>query len=43
VVWGMPGTAWKLGAAQELLALHDMAARIRALVAEGPRRRARTG
>lgn len=28
VVWGMPGAAWKLGAAREMLPLEDIAARL---------------
>jgi two-component system chemotaxis response regulator CheB len=28
VVWGMPGAAWKLGAAREALPLDDIAARL---------------
>jgi two-component system, chemotaxis family, protein-glutamate methylesterase/glutaminase len=31
VVWGMPGAAWKAGAAEEMLPLDDIAARILAL------------
>ena len=36
VVWGMPGAAWKLGAASEQLPLDHMAARLLAL-ARAPR------
>jgi two-component system chemotaxis response regulator CheB len=28
VVWGMPGAAWKLGAAREMLPLDTIAARL---------------
>jgi two-component system, chemotaxis family, protein-glutamate methylesterase/glutaminase len=31
VVWGMPGAAWKLGAAAEMLPLDHIAARLLAL------------
>ncbi|MEO7073361.1 MAG: chemotaxis response regulator protein-glutamate methylesterase [Rhodanobacter sp.] len=36
VVWGMPGAAWKLGAAREMLPLDQMAARL-LLLARTPR------
>jgi len=31
VVWGMPGAAWKMGAADEMLPLERIAARLLAL------------
>lgn len=37
VVWGMPGAAWEIGAAQSLHALPQIAARIADLVNEPPR------
>jgi two-component system, chemotaxis family, protein-glutamate methylesterase/glutaminase len=41
VVWGMPGAAWQIGAAQELRALPHIAARIVNLVTAGSRMDAR--
>jgi two-component system chemotaxis response regulator CheB len=37
VVWGMPGAAVKLGAAQHILPLHRIAAEVLTLTADRPK------
>ena len=43
VVWGMPGTAVKLGAAEHVLPLHRIPAQILALSVDGGREKAVNG